>query len=83
MAFKKIGPNPHGYKLGKKNEYKAPGGSTPQSMKRDADRLQQVNERTKAKALNFHNKPDDNYTTQPTTWKGSVTKVEVTKKGKL
>ena len=83
MAFKKIGPNPHNYKTGKKNEYKAPGGSTPQSMKRDADRLQQVNERTKAKALNFHNKPDDNYTTQPTTWKGTVIKVETTKKGKI
>ena len=83
MAFKKIGPNPRNYKAGKKNEYKAPGGSTPQSMKRDADRLQQVNERTKAKALNFHNRPDDNYSKQPTTWQGTVTKVEVTKKGKL
>ena len=83
MAFKKIGPNPHNYKTGKKNEYKAPGGSTPKSMKRDADRLHLVNNRQKAKDLNWHNKPDDNYSKQPTTWQGSVIKVEVTKKGKL
>ena len=83
MAYVKHGSNPQGYKLGKKNEYKAPSGPTPQSMKRAADSLQQVNERQKAKALNWHNKPDDNYSTQPTTWEGPVIKVEVKKKGKL
>ena len=77
------GKGTYGTKKGKKNEYKAPGGSTPKSMKRDADRLHLVNNRKKAKDLNWHNKPDDNYSKQPTTWKGSVINVEVTKKGKI
>jgi len=82
MAFKKIGPNPQGYKTGKKNEYKAPGGPTPQSMKRDADRLHKINNRKKANDLDYHN-TGDNYTKAPPDWQGSIQKVEIVKKGKL
>ena len=81
MAFKKIGSNPHGYKLGKKNEYKAPSGPTPKSMKRDADRLHQLNRRQKAKDLNYHN-IGDSYSQKPSQWEGSITKVEIVKKDK-
>ena len=81
MAFKKIGPNPHNYKTGKKNEYKAPSGPTPQSMKRDADRLHETNRRQKAKDLNYHN-TGDNYSQKRPQWEGVITKVEIVNKGK-
>ena len=50
-------------------------------MKRDADRLHQLNRRQKAKDLNYHN-IGDSYSQKPSQWEGSITKVEIVKKGK-
>tara|TARA_R110002020_G_scaffold425400_5_gene634791 strand:+ start:58 stop:306 length:249 start_codon:yes stop_codon:yes gene_type:complete len=81
MAFVKIGSNPQGYKLGKKNEYKAPSGATPKTKKRDADRVHETNRRQKANDLNYHN-TGDNYSQKRPQWEGVVTKVEIVNKGK-
>ena len=81
MAYVKHGTNPHGYKLGKMNVYKAPSGATPKTKKRDADRVHETNRRQKAKDLDYHN-TGDNYSQKPTQWGGDIQRVEIVKKGR-